>query len=514
MAGGEFMPNTWKHDRAKAAIDARIKDVETVMVVDYTRDTSLTSIPTNKAYRVDGVHLYIEIVNFDEMLWSTETEGETCHKRALRFLNLHYRAVHRILADANAIRVDFHNQRLHAVVTKPYGEDAADDRVNKGVAIAKLITDVLAETGDDDEKIPNARVRVGIDTGKTLAVNNGRSGNREPLFLGRPANIAAKLASNNKAVGIYLSNEAREAIDLGAVDDPAKTKLTNEEIKDCEDAAKLGLSKDEIVSDWRKDNQANPIGAFSFSRTTPPLKNLDISVLTPGNSRRMEMVSVYADVDNFTAYVDAHIDDDPEDVVRCLHVIRAELDRVISADFSGRRIRFIGDCIHGHILEGTAYNTDTDETVSTAVLCAGALRSSFDLALERLETNDVDTDDLGLAIGFEFGPEAITRLGMQGSRIRCSTGRSVLESEKEQKRCNGVQTAIGQTAYDNGPASVRKLFGSTRRIPNLTYDVALESLAAENNAVAKVARAAVYAASSPAIVRAAEVPFRPFVKFD
>ncbi|MBP1881628.1 hypothetical protein J2Z84_004970 [Agrobacterium rubi] len=47
------MANTWKHDRAKAAIDARIKDVETVTVLDYTRDTSLTSIPTNKAYRVD-----------------------------------------------------------------------------------------------------------------------------------------------------------------------------------------------------------------------------------------------------------------------------------------------------------------------------------------------------------------------------------------------------------------------------------------------------------------------------
>ncbi|NEK53546.1 transcriptional regulator [Rhizobium leguminosarum] len=506
------MANAWKHDRAKAAIDARIEDVKEVTVVDYTRDTSLTSIPTNKAYRVDGVHLYIDIVNFDEMLWSTESEGETCHKRALRFLNLHYRAVHRILADADAIRVDFHNQRLHAVVTKPYGEGAANGRVSRAVSIAKLITDVLAETGDDDEKIPNAQVRVGIDAGKALAVNNGRNGNREPLFLGRPANIAAKLASNNKAVGIYLSNEARGAIDLDTADDPTKSKLTDEEIKNCEDEAKLGLGKDKIVADWRKDNEKNPIGAFSFSRTTPPLKNLDIAVLTPGNSRRMEMVSVYADVDNFTAYVSSHIDDDPEDVVRCLHVIRAELDRVLSSDFSGRRIRFIGDCIHGHILEGTAHTTDTDETVSTAVLCAGGPRSSFNLALERLQADGVDTDDLGLAIGFEFGPGAITRLGMQGSRVRCSTGRSVLASENEQKRCNGTQTAIGQAAYDDGPASVRKLFGSTRLLSNLTYDVALEALAAEDDAVAKAARASVYAASSPAIVKAAETPFRPHAK--
>ncbi|MDX3924757.1 MAG: adenylate/guanylate cyclase domain-containing protein [Shinella sp.] len=508
------MANTWKHDRAKTAIDARIKDVENVTVVDYTRTTSLQSIPTNKAYRLDGAHLYIDIVNFEEMLWSTDTEGETSHKRALRFLNLHYRAVHRILADADAIRVDFHNQRLHAVIAKPYGTDAAGDRVDRAVAIAKLIVDVLAETGDDDENIPNAKVRVGIDTGKALAVNNGRNGYREPLFLGRPANIAAKLASNNKAIGIYLSNDARDAIDLDTVDVPAKTKLTDDEIAHCEDNAQLGLSKDSIVREWRKDNENNPIGSFFFSRSTPPLKNLDITVLTPGNSRRMDMVSVYADVDNFTAYVDSHIEDDAEDVVRCLHVIRAELDRVLTSDFSGRRIRFIGDCVHGHILEGTAYTTDTDATISTAVLCAGGLRSSFDLALERLQDNGVDTDDLGLAIGFDFGPGSITRLGMQGSRVRCSTGRSVLLSEAEQKRCDGTQSAIGQSAYDEGPSSVRKLFGSSRRVANLTYDVALEALAAEDDSTAKAARAVLYAAASPAIARAAETPFRPHAKID
>ena len=143
------------------------------------------------------------------------------------------------------------------------------------------------------------------------------------------------------------------------------------------------------------------------------------------------------------------------------------------------------------------------------MLCAGGLRSSFKLALERLEDNGVDTDDLGLAIGFEFGPGSITRLGMQGSRIRCSTGRSVLSSEKEQKRCHGVQTAIGETAYNDGPASVRKLFGASRRVSNLTYDVALEALAAEDDSVAKAVRASLYAASSPAIVKAAETPLRP-----
>ncbi|RWM12852.1 MAG: transcriptional regulator [Mesorhizobium sp.] len=505
------MSNNWKHDRAKDAIDARIKEVESVTVVDYKRDTSLTSIPTNKAYRMDAVHLYVDILNMHDMLESTQSEGETCHKRTLRFLNLHYRAVHRILAACDAIRVDFHNQRLHAVVAKPYGDDAEGERVNRAVAIAQLISDVLLETGDDDENIPAAEVRIGIDSGRALAVNNGRSGNREPLFLGRPANMAAKIASNGSDTGIYLSNEARKAIGLEELDDEdvPLTPLTEAEIEDCQNAADLGLSKDSVVSDWRADNKRNPIGAFVFSRASPPLRDLDISGLTPSNSKRMETVSVYADVDNFTAYVDAHINDDPEDVVRCLHVIRSELDRVLSSDFSGRRIRFIGDCIHGHVMEGTAHQTHDEDTVSTSVLCAGGLRSSFNVAIERLQANDVDTDDLGLAIGFEFGPTAITRLGMQGDRVRCSTGRAVLGSEAEQKRCSGEQTAIGKAAYDAGPESVRALFGSSRRKSGLTYDVVLEALTAEGDKVAKAAYAAAYAVSSPAIARAAEEPFRP-----
>ncbi|MER8747998.1 hypothetical protein NKH57_01720 [Mesorhizobium sp. M1050] len=83
------MSNNWKYDRAKDAIDARIKEVEAVTVVDYKRDTSVTSIPKNKAYRMDAVHLYVDILNLEGMLESTQSEGETCHKRTLRFLNLH-----------------------------------------------------------------------------------------------------------------------------------------------------------------------------------------------------------------------------------------------------------------------------------------------------------------------------------------------------------------------------------------------------------------------------------------
>ena len=505
------MAHNWNYDRAADHISRKIKDVENVDIVDYTRDRSLENIPTNRAYRIDAAHIYIDILNLDDMLTVTKVEGETCHRRTLRFLNLHYRAVARILARCDAKRVDFHNQRLHGLVAKPYGAANEAQRVHRAVATAKLVIDVLAETGDDDQQIPNAVVRVGIDTGQALAVNNGRSGGREPLFLGEPANMAAKFAAG-AARGIFLTHAAREAIGLKAVAYPKSTALTSAEIEVSQEAANLACDKDDIVEAWREDLEQNPIGAFEFTSHTPPYSNLDIAVLTPRNSRRQDALSLYADLDGFTKYVRDHIDDDPEMVVQVLHVLRAEMDRVVTSDFGGRKIRFVGDCVHGLLCEGTAYTTDEEATVSAAVLCAGALRSSFDLALEKLDDEGLNTGGLGLQIGFEFGPMTVTRLGLHGDRVRCSVSRGVRASEAEQLRCEGDETAIGPVAFDVASDAVRDLFGGTRKLADLDYNVAVEALADGGDRTAKAARRSAFAPAAPAVARAAEAVVKPHVR--
>ena len=144
------MTRTWNRARAEKRIQTALSAVKNVEIVDYKRDTSLENIPVNKAYRMRAAHLYADIVNLDDILGVTDVEGETCHRRTLRFLNQHYRAVYRILDRVDARRVDFHNQRLHAVIAKPYGEasDEVGKRIHRAVAIAQLIIDVVAETGD------------------------------------------------------------------------------------------------------------------------------------------------------------------------------------------------------------------------------------------------------------------------------------------------------------------------------------------------------------------------------
>lgn len=502
--------HTWSHELAQVRIATAIEQVRKVEVLEYSRDTTLENIPTNRAYRMDAVHLYADIKNLDGILNSTDVEGERCHQRALRFLNQHYRAVHRILGRCDAMRVDFHNQRLHSVVAKPYNSetDAEKKRLHRAVAIGQLIIDVLEETGDDDEQIPSAKVRIGVDSGKALAVNNGRRGGRESLFLGDPANIAAKYSAGG-GVGIFLTANAREVLGFKNVENPKQTALTKAEVKECQDAAALEVTKEEIVREWREDMKNNPIGSFQFSGHTPPMRTMDIEALTPRNSRRQDQLSVYADIDGFTKYVAANVDENPEDVVRTLHVLRSELDCVLSSDFEGRRIRFIGDCIHGVMCEGTAQTTDVQESISDATLCAGALRSSFELGLEKLREEGWETGTLGLAIGFEFGPTAISRLGLQGSKVRCCVSRAALASEREQMRCKGTETALGASAYAKATNAVRNIFGEGRIVAGLDYDEAVQRLDEEGDEKASAAKSAFYATTTPAIARQAQQPARP-----
>jgi class 3 adenylate cyclase len=496
----------WNKDRASDRIKAKInslplKDIE---IKPYVRDTDLGNLPIHRAYRVDGVHVYADILNLKDMLNVTAVEGETCHRRTLRFLNLQYRAVERILRSENAILVDFHNQRLHSVIAKPYDDE--EKRVHRGIAIGQMIIDVLAQTGEDADH-PPAKVRIGIDTGEALAVNNGRRGHREPLFLGEPANHAAKRAGGGAKTGIYLTNEARGVIGLAKVANEDTSPLTADEIAQSQKKAKLSVTAEEIVEQWEDDLEERPIGQFEFSGHTPPFSTLDIESLSVRNSRRQDASTVYGDIDGFTEYVSNNIGTDTgaKNVVRALHVLRSELDAVLHEDFKGIKVRFIGDCIHGLLVEGTAQTTETEETISNMVLCAGAMRSSFDLAIDKLDKAGTDATSLGLQVGFEYGPMTVTRLGMKGDLIRCSVSRGVLAAEAEQGRCGGAETAIGQIAYNKGTEAVRALFGSTRKRKDLDYDTALNELSNKSDKTARAVKSTAASLLKP--VSAAATPY-------
>ncbi len=471
----------WNKKNAETRIQQAMEQTSRPVIEDLQEMVQLDNIGTAQALRVHAAHGYVEILNAPDLLDSEDSgkETERSHKRLLRYLHIYQGIAGLVLEQAGARRVDFQNQRLHFLVGEPMDDEAR--RVAAAVSIADTLYRVIKACNTDHPELDDARIRVGIDSGLALAVENGTRGDREPLYLGSPANQAAKLLDGG-AEGVYLSAAARESVDADwSVADPKATRLSAAQILTCVEIADLGLDVDALVDAWREEIKATPLKEFEFSRPTPPLSALALDVLTPGNSRRIECATIYADIDGFTRFVADRLSGrrGEEEVVQALHVIRKELRDVLHADFGGRKIRYNGDCLVGLLAEGPR-ETDKAQTLSVATLCVAAMRSSFLLIQEKLPV----TASLGLAIGFDAGPVSITRLGPKGERFRCVVGRAVVQAEQLQQRCNGRQTGLAECGHGWAGKAVQALLPADRPTEGITYNEVYAALNARGDSAA------------------------------
>lgn len=482
---------TWNRDKAIERIQDLIKSIPSVDTQEFETDSrlqikSLSNLVPNKAVVVDGVHIYVHLIRYNENILKEDRETEAAQARALEFLHLHYGACDRVIAERNAKRIDFHGPRMHAVVAEPKGKSNARARVIEAMELAQemMLLSELANKEIGNGKYP-ASFRIGIDTGLCVAIDSGTRNESEPLFLGSPANHAAKLADGD-IPGIFISDNVRRI--LGMSDSQMATSLDKERLTEIKDinVFKVNSSQfsrafpiknaNELLSDWKSDITAQKVegSRFKFHYHRPPLVNIDYEKLFPSNSIRMPVVSIFADIDGYTNYIDTAVRNNRVgEAVKVLYVIRKELQNVIQKDYDGRKVRFIGDCMHGLIASGSETEVDESATVKVAVECAAAIRSSFELCKELL----YHANTLGLAIGLELGETPISRIGLRGDRsIRLATSVATITSEEEQSRCSGDETAIGSSAYEAASVNIQNVFGSARIARNFNYSTAIPLL--------------------------------------
>lgn len=423
------------------------------------------NVRPSEAILVDAVHVYAQLIDFHEAMATRGQETEDSHGRALQMLHLHYSGCDRLIEAFEVQRVDFHGGRVHAVVLAPGGPEGAAARAEKALefayALMRTIEEASARFSDGRYR---SRVRIGLDCGKAVAVNSGRGSEPEPLFLGAPANYAAKLADGD-VPGIFPSDNVRRDLSMRRVmrdlqversfdvTEEARLRVVTKAARNLEDQVKSVV--DALGRAPELSYFASP-AVFGFHRHEPPLRSIDFQSLMPSNSIRMPLASIFADLDKFTRYVDQCIADGRiEEMVANLHVIRGELANCLKLDAGGRKVRFIGDCLHGLIAAGSRTATDEPATVAAAVEAAAGMRSSFELCQSILP----GASQLGLAIGIELGATPITRLGLRGDRsVRCAISRAVSESEQQQRRCRDRETALGPVAMGRAPPAIRRLF--------------------------------------------------------
>lgn len=432
----------------------------------------LFSLPKNQAVVVDTVQIYIAITNYDEYRLEEGVETEASHDKAMRLLHLYYSAADRVIENSSAQRVDFHSGRVHTVVLETGNEGVTRQTLAEAFAFVEDFQKVAAAANNElGGSEFDANFRIGIDVGTCVAINNGTGSEQEPMFLGSAANHAAKLAAGDDP-GVYVSDRVRKI--LGQQESVVSREfLSLSESDIATNTARRSADGDlvfgeqnrqeftnSIVENWRTEIRSGELpditdASFSFFHQPPPLSDIDYAKLSPSHSIRMALVSIFADLSGYTNYIDNAVRSGAiQDAVRALFVIRQEFQNVVEEDFGGRKVRFIGDCIHAVIAEGTKTQTDERGSVATGAMCAGGLHSSFALCKSVLG----NLESLGLAIGLELGQTPISRIGIRGDRsVRIASSIGTARSEQMQKECEENGVKFGPRALRAAPAALEDI---------------------------------------------------------
>lgn len=496
-----------------AFLSERTRLREAVLASGREPDEPVFAVSRNQAVTTHGAHIYANLMDFNDHQTERGSETEASHRRSMQFLHAHYAACDQLIAAFGIQRVDFHGPRLHAVVLTPTGDANETVRIETAVAFAHALRQMVARMTARYGASLQTRVRAGIDSGPAVAINGGRRGEHEPLFIGSPANHAAKEAEGEEE-GVFLARRARTVLQTApgrpwgsALRLDEATALARAPATDGR-AASAGQRVDEAFAALERQQSAvtaaldDPRRAsFEFHHRAPPLRTIDYSEHPPSNAIRMALVSLFADISGYTAYVDDAIRTGTVgQAIANLHVMRGEMNHVARDDFGGRKVRYVGDCLHAVLAEGDARTTDSTASVRTAVLAAAGIHSSFELCRRLLP----GASTLGIAIGLELGPTPIARLGLRGdASVRCASSRATCLSEEAQSLCAAGEVAIGEAAMAAADTHVRRLFDVRgRRIRNPGHTAALTLLAGASTAVPAVA--------APSVIRPSPQPMRAY----
>lgn len=414
----------------------------------------LDRLSASTALIVDGVHAYVQLLTFDDQLMEETRETERSHAQALSFLHFYYSMFDRIVDEGGGVRIDFHSGRMHFVVVEPVGRHSVLERINKALAITQALEDAAAlAPASLRGTATRSPLRTGMDEGPCIAIANDRGHEMDPVFLGTPANLAAKLAAGAEP-GVYLSPRLRAQLGLSPLHPSQHFSVV---AAPSEIRSKLKSVSDPIaertIFKWTQQARSGALPAsmpnFSFVRVPPPLSAVRFADLTPSNSIRMEMGAIFADIDQFTAYVDRALrEGNPAEVVQTMFVLREEQRAVLKVDFGAKRLRFIGDCVVGLIAEGSAAQTNPARTVEAAALCAAGLHNSMRVCRQEMPS----AATLGLQVGIGYGPTPVTRLGLRGDMsVRCAASRAIIDAERHQGVAEAGETSFAPSALEASP---------------------------------------------------------------
>ncbi len=461
---------SWNYNTSLSRVQAHLDSMGEIEVEKLVRDADLQSLLSETCCReIYGAHVYIDVPNFSDLA-TMAAEGED-YRRVIQAVHLYEREVARIVEGESVfdgVRIHFQGAKLHALFFRPI--DDSEEIATRAVLLQMVLRHFVRYIFNSEfPKLPNLSLSGGADLGSAIGTKNGHRGDRELLFLGAPANYAAKILTGTDDIRVTEAlyealPESLQSYFTETTDDRYNATVYELGFISIEDLEALleehGIEWDRAASLQRlKDDKATyPLNQIEYSDAEVLV---DIDSLGITNNKRVLAATVFGDVSGFTAYIDKSENQDAlKTALRVLHAIRKEMASVVKHDFDGVRIQFQGDRVQAvfHLPK-----RDDEEIAKRAIDCAIALQSSMELVIKKLMP---EAADLGMAVGVSIGETLVSKLGTRGHRDRICIGDAVEEAARHQEGSSGGEIAIPADVHSHLDEELQKLFvwNSNRRL--------------------------------------------------
>ncbi len=436
----------WNEQASRDRVQRHIKNMGQIEVAPLKREVSDIEVILSETScrKIVGAHVYCDVTNFDE-LSSDATMKRDAYQRLIQATHLYEREVGRIVENViGAYRVHFQGAKLHALVYVPVGNES--DIAVKAAMLLLILDDFVRSVFNKEfDSYLDWSVGGGGDLGEAIGTRNGKVGERETLFIGDPANYAAKMIPDRSS--LRISKRLHDALpdDLracGSLMSDGTYKLSASQQNLDSLCAEYGIQWDRTASANRiaGDREAFPLAEVDYSEANVAI---DFASLGWKNSKRVLGASLFADVSGFTKFVeDAATDEDKAAALQVFHVIRKELTSVATSDQGGVHVQFQGDRsqIICHLPKGEAA-TIAAEAVETAI----GMQSSFE---QVIKVEMPEAAPLTLKIGIDMGTTLASRLGAHGDRDNTCLGVPVQNAANIEERCGDAMIGISRTVFD------------------------------------------------------------------
>lgn len=486
---------SWNYQTSFERIQKYLSDLGEIQVEKLVRDAELYTLltPTN-CRRIYGAHVYVDVPNF--ALLATQAEGQD-YRRVIQAIHLYHREVARIVEDAevlDGVRIHFQGPKLHALFFRPI--DSTEELATKAVLLQIILRHFVANVFNlAFPLLPNLTIAGGADMGYAVGTKNGMEGDRELLFLGAPANYAAKIVDAPDQInltGRVFSGLPRKLRDLcsplqeglyqiGATSSGAIAELLRE--------FGIGWDSNDSAKRFEEDMRLFPLKNIEYSEAD---SLIDLDGLGITNNKRVRAASLFADVSGFTRYIEAaQTAEDKKRALRVFHAIRKEMAEVVKHDFSGLRIQYQGDRVQAlfHLPKN-----DDAAILKKAVEAAAGLQASMEYTLKECLP---EAGVLGLAIGIDLDVTLVSKIGTRGQRDRICIGTGVENAARTQEKSNGGEVSLTPRAFQLLDAALQPQF-TLDKTRNLYVATKFYS-----DRFDRAAKAAAYGTGGPVTVRSA-----------